>query len=840
MSVSKSAPSFLALSCVGALAFASTAHGQDAAQSPKLGGMTVTDTAIDESEVKVEKAESPKYVRPLLDTPQTITVIGNQTIAKQNLLTLRDVLSTVPGITFGAGEGGGGYGDSINLRGQSANTDITVDGVRDSAQYSRTDPFNLEQVEVINGANSVFGGSGSIGGTINLVTKRPKADDETLIQAGLGTSDYYRATIDSNMRLSDQIAVRLNAMYHENDVPARQVDRYERWGVAPSVKFGVDGPTSMTLLYVHQEDKNTPLYGVPYYKTPVNDGPLPGAPYSAYYGYKNLDRQDQTLDRATAIFEHKFSDLLSVRNLSRWQRVEQNLTVDPPQGTYCLASTGLTPAGIACTVDLDTRTGASQVFNVTVPAGYYMPSGPRGNFRDSVNQTFYNQLDLTFDIPGGHKLVLGTSALQEDYTLVSGNLLRTATGVSPYTFDPAAPLTTAHLPYMLIGNPNVVVPGPALPGATYGSNVYTGPVNYTPTGYQKGDLFNIAAYAFAAVKIVDQLELNGGIRYEHNRARFRSDTITPPGLPIPSGQPTRYLTGVSQNTTDNLFSYRIGLVYKPVENASLYVAYGNSKNPTSTTVRSGCGLAATANFNNDPCDLSPEEARNYEIGAKVDLFDRQLQLTAALFRNERTNYRVATNDPFVGNLPVGDGRNRVDGITLGASGNITPNWTIFANYTYLDSKVLQSVSDYCLANPWAPAVSATTNACGNNPSVLDPQKGQELTNTPRHSGSLFTTYNFPFGLQIGYGLTYQGSFSLTNRALASPLVANSTAIVPLFKSDAYTTHRAFLSYSFTDNLTAQLNVQNFTNKKYYTSIRNNGWANPGEGRSWVLTLGYKL
>src|SRR3546814_7148427 len=80
----------------------------DAAQGAKLGGMTVTDTAIDESPIKVEKAESPKYTRPLLDTPQTITVIGKETIRQQNLLTLREVLSTVPGITFGAGEGGFG------------------------------------------------------------------------------------------------------------------------------------------------------------------------------------------------------------------------------------------------------------------------------------------------------------------------------------------------------------------------------------------------------------------------------------------------------------------------------------------------------------------------------------------------------------------------------------------------------------------------------------------------------------------------------------------------------------------------------------------------------------
>ncbi|EQB11196.1 TonB-denpendent receptor [Sphingobium quisquiliarum P25] len=791
MSNMKSAPSFLALSCVGALAFASAAHGQETAQSPKLGGMTVTDTAIDESEVKVERAESPKYVRPLLDTPQTITVIGNQTISKQNLLTLRDVLSTVPGITFGAGEGGGGYGDNINLRGQSANTDISIDGVRDSAQYSRTDPFNLEQIEVTNGANSVFGGSGAIGGNINLVTKRPKADDETLIQAGVGTSDYYRATIDSNMRLSDQIAVRLNAMYHENDVPARQVDHYKRWGVAPSVKLGVGGPTSLTLLYVHQEDNNVPLYGVPYYKNGVYDGLLPGVPYSGYFGYKNIDRQDQTIDQATAIFEHQFSDLLSVRNLSRWQRVEQDLVVDPPQGgTYCLSS-GLTQAGVAC--------AAGQV------PGVYYPGGPRGNFRFSENQALYNQLDFTFNIPGGHTLVLGTSAMQEDYKLTSGNVLR---------------------------NPGGAAPNPALNPIVIGVPTdYTGPVNVTPISRQRSDTFNIAAYAFAAVKIVEGLELNGGIRYEHNKATFRSDTITPPALPIPAGQTSRYLTGGRQVGVDDLFSYRVGLVYKPVENASLYIAYGNSKNPTSTTVRSGCGLAAAANLNIDPCDLSPEEARNYEIGGKIDLFDARLQLTAALFRNERTNYRVASNDPFVGNLPVGDGRNRVDGITLGASGNITKDWTIFANYTYLDSMVKQSISNYCLANPnssFTPPGTTTALTCP----AYDPQAGNPMTNTPKHSGSLFTTYTLPFGLQVGYGITYQGSFYLNN--------AQTTPTTIFYKSDAYTVHRAMLSYTFFEKLTAQLNVQNFTNKKYYTSIRNNGWANPGEGRSWTLTLGYKF
>ena len=299
--MSNRSPAFIALSCVGFIASATPSHAADAppAEGKRLGGMTVTSTAI-EDEVKVDRVESPKATRPLLDTPQTITVISNQTLRKQNLLTLRDALSTVPGITFGAGEGGGGYGDSINLRGYSANNDITLDGVRDSAQYNRTDPFNTQQIEVYNGANSVFNGSGSIGGTINVVSKKPQADDLTVLEAGVGTDDYYRATVDSNLRVNELIAIRLNAMYHENDVPGRDVERYERWGVAPSVTIGIDSPTSLTFGYFHQEDDNIPVYGVPY--VAALGGILPSAKYGGYYGYRNVDDQQITERLNTSLY----------------------------------------------------------------------------------------------------------------------------------------------------------------------------------------------------------------------------------------------------------------------------------------------------------------------------------------------------------------------------------------------------------------------------------------------------------------------------------------------------------------------------------------------------------
>src|SRR5690606_13036818 len=225
---------------------------------------------------RVRKASSPKYTAPLVDTPQTITVVTKETMDQQGLMGLKDVLGTPPGITFGAGEGGGGYGDSINLRGYSANSDITVDGIRDTAQYTRSDTFNLEALELVNGANSVHSGAGSVGGNINLVSKAARAGDFHAFTLGAGTDGYGRITADSNFDLDNGVALRLNAMGHIQDVPGRDEEFKHRWGFAPSVAFGLGSDTRFTLSFLHQHDNNLPQYGVPYALNPFNDGPLPG------------------------------------------------------------------------------------------------------------------------------------------------------------------------------------------------------------------------------------------------------------------------------------------------------------------------------------------------------------------------------------------------------------------------------------------------------------------------------------------------------------------------------------------------------------------------------------
>jgi len=793
---------FLALSCIAPAFAPGAASAQQAEGDRSLGGVTVSDTAI--TEVPGRKLESPKRTRPVRDTPQTITVLSNEVIEQQNLLTLRDVLSTVPGITFGAGEGGTGPGDNITFRGYSAANDITVDGVRDSAQITRTDPFNLDQVEVTNGANSVISGAGSVGGNINIVTKRPKADDAYVASAGIGTDNYYRATVDLNKRVSDLVAFRLNAMWHRNDVPGRDVEDYKRWGIAPSVTIGIDSPTRLTLQYSHQEDKNIPQYGVPYY----NGGRVPGVSRSDYFGYRNVDKQRINVDQLTAIFEHEFSDTVSVRNLARWQDSRQLTIVNPPQGTYCLAS-GVTPLGAACTV-----TGIS----TPVPAGYYYPTGPRGTTRDTRNQLMFDQFDIKAVFNTGaieHTVTVGAAATWEKYDLHNGNVLRNADGTAAF----------ARLPLINIDNPGEVVVGPANANFTYGSNVYTGAINFIRTGHTIGEQTNVAAYLFDTMKL-GKLELSAGARVERNTGTSRTDAIAPSATTtLVQGQVT---PGIETRNADTLFSYRVGLNYKPVEAVSLYVAYGNSRTPSKNSVNGSCTNNGENGATTSTCNVSPESAKNYEIGAKAELFDGGLLLTAAAFRNERDKYAVISGDPTVPNQQL-DGKSRVDGIALGASGTITPEWTITANYTYLKSKLLQAVSDYCLANPGAQTTNPVRN-CTNTVANPNPGFGQMLPQTPKNSASLFTTYRLPFGLTVGYGFTYQSGFLLT---AATPTTA-------AIRSNSYLTHQGYLSYAFSPNLSAQLNVKNIGNKLYFTRIRNNGWATPGDARSAVLTLTAKM
>jgi len=278
---------------------------------------------------------STKYTEPLLDTPQTINVIPKEVIEDQGATTLRDVLKNVPGLTITAGEGGNPAGDNLTLRGFSARNDIFVDGVRDISPQSR-DPFNLEQVDVVKGPGSVYTGRGSTGGSINLLNKTPGLKRSFGGTLDFGTDRTRRATADINVPFNDSVAFRLNLLGHHSGVAGRDVVKFDRWGVAPSVTFGLGKPQRFTASYYKLKQNNISDYGIPWVPVTNNvlvefrDRPAP-VPRNTFYGLRDRDFEKLNSDLVTLKFERDFDDNLSLRNQFRFANSSRDSIATPPR-----------------------------------------------------------------------------------------------------------------------------------------------------------------------------------------------------------------------------------------------------------------------------------------------------------------------------------------------------------------------------------------------------------------------------------------------------------------------------------------------------------------------------
>jgi catecholate siderophore receptor len=278
-------------------------------------------------------------------------------------------------------------------------------------------------------------------------------------------------------------------------------------------------------------------------------------------------------------------------------------------------------------------------------------------------------------------------------------------------------------------------------------------------------------YALDTLKLGEQWQLIGGLRFDNFDSK--STQSVPPAT--------------SFRRIDDVVSYRLALVYKPVEAGAVYVSYGNSFNPSAEAIALAAANASTP----------PEETTVLEAGAKWDVTER-LALRGAVFRDDKTNAR--TPDPNNALLNVVQGEQRVDGFELEATGRVTDRWQVFAGYAYLDSRVLKSTT-----------VS---------------EIGRPLQNTPRHSGNLWTTYDLPGGFQIGGGAFYVGS----RAASTVPDAATGlTRQVP-----GYVRFDAMAKYAITEHVDLQLNLYNLTDKYYYETIHP-AHLIPGGGRSALIT-----
>ena len=580
----------------------------------------------------------------LLDTPQTVNVVPKAILVDEQNRTLTDALRNVPGISIAAGESGA-QGDNLTIRGFTARNDIYLDGIRDFGSYYRDD-FNLEQVEVLEGPAGVEFGRGSTGGIINQESKIPAAEPFINVNGIVGTDLTRRITADINEPLTgfpDDASFRMNVMGTDGGVAGRPYADNRRFGVAPSLSFGLHKPTRVILSYLHFTESDSPDYGLPWFF----NGLAPGVDRHAYYGFADTNFLRTNDDVITLRANHTFRNNMDLHTIGRFANYPRNAQITEPQ--ICSNASLSVPVGGWVTA-LPTSSVTGKVCPFT--ANNFDPATALVNRNQlqikSVEGDLWDTTELTahFTLAGiRNDLVAGAEGGRE-----VSNPIRTSYTLSGVNTVPAA----AFL------NPNTA--------QSFGGTGYISSIAHTTSR-------SIGVYFLDTVKLGHLFEVSGGVRWDRFGTTYNLyQPVAPPvGGTVTAAVPTTY-------RVDEQPTYRAAFVYKPNHHGSVYFDYGTSFNPAAESLSLSIGLAKA--------NAAPEENESYEVGAKWSFLHERLRVEGAAFRTEKDNARET--DPTNSNNIVAAGNQLVKGVQASAVGELPHGMNLIVGYAYLDSKVTSS------------------------------------------------------------------------------------------------------------------------------------------------------
>jgi catecholate siderophore receptor len=757
-------------------------------------GLTVQFTATDHARIGIRTAETvdvtsdlpnsvamQKFTEPLLDTPQTIVAVPAFALQDEGVSTLRDTLRNVPGISLAAGESGA-QGDNLTVRGFTARNDIFLDGIRDFGSYYR-DSFNYDQVEVLEGPSGVQFGRGSTGGVINQESKVPQERQILNVQTQFGTDATRRITADINEPLPDLAsgaAFRLNVMGVEGGVAERDQAEIRRFGIAPSLSFGLNGKTRATLSYVHLTESDTPDYGLPW----LYNGLAPGVNRSSYFGFGSSAGQAENFlktndDILTLKADHDFAHGINLHTIARAANYPRDAQITEPQ--ICSNAAVSVPIGGTVTA-LPTS-----AINTALPCAYTVASNPasiqvnRNQIQiKSVESDLWDQTEVTsrFKTLGlRHALVAGIEGGQE-----ISNPIKTSYTLNKINTVPSTPLV----------DPNEAQP--------FGGTGYIASITHA-----KSD--SVGIYFVDTIHLSNLFELSGGVRWDRFDTVFNLYQPTPPaGATVTAAVPPTEQV-VAQPT------YRAAFVYKPSTHGSVYFDYGTSFNPSAETL----SLSTSSSV------LPPEENETYEAGTKWSFLNERLMMEGAVFRTQKDNARET--DPTNSNNIVLAGNQLVKGMQVSLVGRLPEGMDVILGYAYLDSAVTYS-KEYptSIGYPLANVPKQTFNAF--------------LTHR------LPKQFNGGFGGNYVASRTASSTVPYVPLTFSAPYLVNGVTTYTVLSTGmkqvpGYWVFNAMLNHPVTDRINFQVNVNNLLNR-FFIDEPHPSHLVPGEGLDAVVGVNFKF
>jgi catecholate siderophore receptor len=462
-------------------------------------------------------AVATKTNTPLIDIPQSVSVLTKDFIQDQGFQTLTDVTRYVPGVAIHQGEGNR---DELVIRGVDSSANFYVNGFRDDVQYFR-DLYNAQSVEVLKGPSALAFGRAAGGGLVNRTLK--EADGTRIYEATAQTGSYNdrRVSLDAGQAVNENVAVRLNTFY-ENSNTFRDYGHFERYGFNPTVTLKPTDDTKIKLSYeyYHDErlaDRGNPSLGIPGGATRFNPTEpfAPNGDLKTFYGSPIYNQARVDVQTGIAVVEHDFGNGLTVKNSTLYADYNRGYRNVYPGGT------GGGPGGGAVTPDL-----------TQVSLNAYQNDTPRENA--------FNQTDFIYKTATGpifHTVAFGTEFGRET------GLSRRDSGIFPNN-----------------GNRAFDVVNPFNP-------TYFGPVVFThlPSDANSKYRLNIASgYVQDQIEVTRWLQLFLGARYDSfDLSAFDFNTF------------------INRSRVDEKVSPRVAIIVKPLENLSIYTAYSTSFLPAS-------------------------------------------------------------------------------------------------------------------------------------------------------------------------------------------------------------------------------------------------------------------
>jgi catecholate siderophore receptor len=653
--------------------------------------------------------------------------------------------------------------EDIRLRGFSlqASGDIFVDGLRDPAFYER-DTFNYDRLEVLRGSASMLFGRGSTGGAANQVSKEPSLMNRNEITATLGSGSYARVEGDFNVKTGDNAALRVATMWTGSDTFGHYGAGLDKKGIAPALRWGIGTTDEFLASLYHLENHNGINYGMPWLT------PAPGAsarvltPVDA----KNYYGAASDMNSGKAFFGtlsniHRFAGGGELKTTFRSGEFQRDQRASAIR--FCQRSVNPTTGAV------NNPTCPPSVTGVNLSPNTVLTRGSQNKAMDLDTQMLQSDYNGQFNAWGmKHTLLAGIDATRDEFIGYTPTLPRGVTLTKPTT---------------LLGTPD--------DGGSINEDLR---VNLKNRDFESDAL---GVYAQDTLQLTNHWKLVGGLRWDRFEGTYRTyattataATATAPAYAV--GQ----LTG-TRGRSDSLWSKRFGVLYQPSPTASYHASFGTSFNT------SGDAYQFDAMGSNTP----PEKSRNIELGAKFDSEAGDRSLRLALFHSTKYNERNRDEDSVTPTTYLLSGERHATGLEADVAGRIGRDVEVYVSYA------------------WIPSARIDKGPRSGNSFLVGEMVGARPGLTPKHSGTVWTTWQATSKWRLGSGLN-----------LRSAMAPQQAATI---RAPGYVTLDLMAEYALMRDLNLKLNITNATDKLYADFLYRGHYV-AGAPRNVQLSASYKF